>query len=139
MVVELWNSGLDDIHLGKGLDNLFVESDNTDQARARTTVGAAAATKGKQALNTVFYHEPFTFKELDRDVRDLVVSPFTKKIRDYSMHDGLKVPTNLQPYDRTTNLDDHLTVFMGTMDVHKLPEPAWYRFFHITLSEAARF
>ncbi|PWA42661.1 hypothetical protein CTI12_AA542590 [Artemisia annua] len=38
-----------------------------------------------------------------------------------------------------TDPDDHLTVFMGTMDVHKLPEPAWCRFFHITLSGAARF
>ena len=55
------------------------------------------------------------------------------------MPDGIRVPTNLRTYDGTTDPDDHLTVFMGTMDVHKLPEPAWCRFFHITLCGAARF
>ncbi|GJX61691.1 gag protein [Tanacetum coccineum] len=38
-----------------------------------------------------------------------------------------------------TDPDDHLTVFMGTMNVNKLPKPAWCRFFHITLCGAARF
>ncbi|GKC23328.1 hypothetical protein Tco_1025478 [Tanacetum coccineum] len=42
-------------------------------------------------------------------------------------------------YDGLSDPDDHLTVFMGTMDVHKLPEPAWCRFFHIMLSGFARF
>ncbi|GJX97851.1 hypothetical protein Tco_0353649 [Tanacetum coccineum] len=37
--------------------------------------------------------------------------------------DGLKVPANLKTYDGMSYPDDHLTVFMGTMDVHKLPEP----------------
>ncbi|GKD28406.1 gag protein [Tanacetum coccineum] len=61
------------------------------------------------------------------------------QIRDYDMPDGLKVPTNLVTYDGTSDPDDHLTIFMGTMDVHKLPEPAWCLFFHITLCGAARF
>ncbi|GJT49042.1 gag protein [Tanacetum coccineum] len=69
----------------------------------------------------------------------LVTSPFTKRIRDYDMTDGLKIPTKLKTYDGLSNPDDHLTIFMGTMDVHKLPEPAWCRFFQITLSGAARF
>ncbi|GJR11868.1 hypothetical protein Tco_0794520, partial [Tanacetum coccineum] len=34
--------------------------------------------------------------------------------------DGLKVPTNLKAYDGMSDPDDHLTVFMGTMDIHKL-------------------
>ncbi|PWA82765.1 gag protein [Artemisia annua] len=72
-------------------------------------------------------------------MRDLVASPFTKRIRDYEMPDGLKVPTNLRTYDGLSDPDDHLTVFMGTMDIHKFPEPAWCRFFHITLCGAARF
>ncbi|GJZ47316.1 hypothetical protein Tco_0601148, partial [Tanacetum coccineum] len=57
----------------------------------------------------------------------------------YDMPDGIKVLTNLRAYDGTTDPYDHLTVFMGTMDVHKLPEPAWCRFFHITLCGATRF
>ncbi|GKD85149.1 hypothetical protein Tco_1356303 [Tanacetum coccineum] len=61
------------------------------------------------------------------------------RIRDYDMPDGLKVPTNLKTYDIMSDPDDHLTVFMGAMDVHKLPKPAWCRLFHITLSGAARF
>lgn len=72
-------------------------------------------------------------------MRDLVTLPFTARIRDYDMPDGLKVPTNLKTYDSTTEPDDHLTIFMGTMDVHKLSEPAWCRFSHITLCRAARF
>ncbi|PWA60705.1 reverse transcriptase domain-containing protein [Artemisia annua] len=81
----------------------------------------------------------FGIVETERSVRDLVASPFTARIRDYDMPDGLKVPTNLRTYDGTTDPDDYLTIFMGTMDVHKLPEPAWCRFFHITLCGAARF
>ncbi|GJY52367.1 hypothetical protein Tco_0443214 [Tanacetum coccineum] len=42
-----------------------------------------------------FYHETFIFKETDKDVRDLVASPFTIRIRDYDMPDVIKVPTNL--------------------------------------------
>ncbi|GKD48238.1 reverse transcriptase domain-containing protein [Tanacetum coccineum] len=89
--------------------------------------------------NNFFYDTPFVFKETEKNVRDLVTSPFTKRIRDYDMTDGLKVPTKLKTYDGLSNPDDHLTIFMGTMDVHKLPEPAWCRFFQITLSGAARF
>ncbi|PWA50478.1 retrotransposon gag domain-containing protein [Artemisia annua] len=95
--------------------------------------------KHKTGSNAAFYNESFTFVETERSVRDLVASPFTARIRDYDMPDGLKVPTNLRTYDGTTDPDDHLTIFMGTMDVHKLPEPAWCRFFHITLCGAARF
>ncbi|GJY13911.1 hypothetical protein Tco_0383220 [Tanacetum coccineum] len=80
-----------------------------------------------------------TLAETKKNIRDLVASPFTARIRDYDMPDGLKVPTNLNTYDGTSDPDDHLTIFMGTMDVHKLPEPAWCRFFHINLCGAARF
>ncbi|GKF39817.1 hypothetical protein Tco_0119878, partial [Tanacetum coccineum] len=61
------------------------------------------------------------------------------KQRPSLIRDGLKVPTNLKTYDGMSDPDDHLTIFMGTMDVHKLPESVWCRFFHITLSGAARF
>ncbi|GKE16174.1 hypothetical protein Tco_1423751, partial [Tanacetum coccineum] len=51
----------------------------------------------------------------------------------------IQLNDNLKAYDGTTGPDDHLTIFMGTMDMHKLPELAWCRFFHITLSGATRF
>ncbi|PWA52875.1 gag protein [Artemisia annua] len=95
--------------------------------------------KHKDTSKNIFYDSPFVFKEAEKNVRDLVTSPFTKRIRDYDMPNGLKVPTNLKTYDGLSDPDDHLTMFMGTMDVHKLPEPAWCRFFQITLSGAARF
>ncbi|PWA41064.1 reverse transcriptase domain-containing protein [Artemisia annua] len=141
-IIEPWNSDSDDVQPGKAKENAFVESDNGDPSKCRDAVRATPLTntvKGKSTTNNDFYHEPFIFKESDRDVRVLVASPFTKRIRDYNMPDGIKVPTNLCAYDGTTYPDDHLTVFMGTMDVHKLPEPAWCRFFHVTLSGAARF
>ncbi|GKG59685.1 hypothetical protein Tco_0607313, partial [Tanacetum coccineum] len=53
---------------------------------------------------------------MQKDVRKLVASPFTTRIRDYNMPDGLKVPTNLKTYDGMSDPDDHLTVFMGTID-----------------------
>ncbi|GKD72975.1 hypothetical protein Tco_1331257 [Tanacetum coccineum] len=88
----------------------------------------------KQNLVTTstFYNEPFTFKETEVSIRNLVASPFTPRVRDYDMPDGLKVRTNLKKYDGMSDLDDHLTIFIGTMDVHKLSEPACCRFFHIT-------
>ncbi|PWA61286.1 gag protein [Artemisia annua] len=104
-----------------------------------TTEDLDGPSKHKPGSNAAFYNEPFTFVETEKSMRDLVASPFTARIRDYDMPDGLKVPTNLKTYDGTTDPDDHLTIFMGTMDVHKLPEPAWCRFFHITLCGAARF
>nr|GEX29993.1 hypothetical protein [Tanacetum cinerariifolium] len=69
----------------------------------------------------------------------IAVGELYTQIRDYDMLDGLKVPTNLNTYDGMSDPDDHLIIFMGTMDVHMLPEPAWCRFFHITLCGAARF
>lgn len=104
-----------------------------------TTKNPDGFSKQKPMNNVVFYNKPFTFKEIEKSVRDLLASPFTKRIRDYDMPDGLKVPTNLKTYDRMSDPDDHLTIFMETMDVHKLPEHAWCRFFHITLSGEARF
>lgn len=55
------------------------------------------------------------------------------------MSDGIRVPENIRTCDGMTDSDDHLTVFMERMDVHKLPEPGWCRFFPITLCSAARF
>ncbi|PWA89901.1 gag protein [Artemisia annua] len=141
-VIEPWNSDSDELHPGNNKENAFVESDNNDPSKGRVTIGGTPlkdTAKKRSELNNDFYHEPFVFKEAEKDVRDLIASPFTKRIRDYDMPDGIKVPTNLRTYDGTTDPDDHLTVFMGTMDIHKLPEPAWCRFFQITLSGAARF
>ncbi|GJZ23749.1 reverse transcriptase domain-containing protein [Tanacetum coccineum] len=141
-VIEPWNSDSDDAHPSKAKEQVFVKSDNGGPSNRQATTGTPPLTTTiitGPTTNNDFYHQPFIFKETERDVRDLVASPFSKRIRDYDMPDGIKVPTNLRAYDGTTDPDDHLTVFMGTMDVHKLPEPAWCRFFHITLCRAARF
>ncbi|GKE02220.1 hypothetical protein Tco_1390203 [Tanacetum coccineum] len=103
-----------------------------------TTKNLDRPLKHKHRNNTAFYNEPFLFVETEINIRDLVASPFIAR-RDYDMPDGLKVPTNLKTYDGTSYPDDHLTIFMGTIDVYKLPEPAWCRFSHITLCGAARF
>ncbi|GJS37932.1 gag protein [Tanacetum coccineum] len=72
--------------------------------------------KQNLVTNSDFYNVAFTFKETE-----------------------MNVPTHLKTYDGMSDPVDHLMIFMGTMDVHKLPEPAWCRFFHITLCGAARF
>ncbi|GJX06710.1 retrovirus-related pol polyprotein from transposon TNT 1-94 [Tanacetum coccineum] len=141
-VVDPWNSNSEDVHPSTAKENAFIESDGGGPNKRQATAGATpltAAIKAKPTVNHDFYHEPFIFKETEKEVHDLVASPFTKQIRDYDMPDDIKVPTNLRAYDGMIDPDDHLTIFMGTMDVHKLPEPAWCRFFHITLCGAARF
>ncbi|GKD04371.1 hypothetical protein Tco_1179345 [Tanacetum coccineum] len=57
----------------------------------------------------------------------------------YELPDGIKVPSNLRSYDGLLDPDDHLTMFMGTMDVLKISEPAWCKIFNITLCGGARF
>ncbi|GJS26527.1 hypothetical protein Tco_0487147 [Tanacetum coccineum] len=139
--IEPWQSDLEG--LTEGASQEMPEDatlPNKPTKKNKTTSGNPdGLPKQKHTLNIAFYNEPFMFKETEWSVRSLVASPFTTRIRDYDMPDRLKVPTNLKTYDGTTDPDDHLTIFMGTMDVHKLPEPALCRFFHITLSGATRF
>ncbi|GJT62341.1 reverse transcriptase domain-containing protein [Tanacetum coccineum] len=126
-VIETWNSDSDDVPSAKTKENIFVESNNGDPSKSRAAAEPMLLTnavKGRPMVTNDFYHEPFIFKETDKDVRDLVASPFTIRIRDYDMPDNIKVPTNLRTYDGMTDPDNHLIVFMGTMDVHKLSEPA---------------
>lgn len=87
-IVEPWNSDSDDVHPSKAKDNTFVESENMDPTKNQAATGATPlinTTMGKAIANTKFYHEPFVFKESDKDVRDLVASLFSKRIRDYDM------------------------------------------------------
>nr|GEY75108.1 hypothetical protein [Tanacetum cinerariifolium] len=134
---EPWNSDSEEAHPSKALGKTFVEHDEMEPIRA--TPLDANNTKGKGTQNVEFYHQPFVFKETNRDTKDLVSSPFTNRIREYDMPDGLKVPANLKTYDGMSDPDDHLTVFMETMDVHKLPDLVWCRLFPITLCGATRF
>ncbi|GKF92790.1 hypothetical protein Tco_0279509, partial [Tanacetum coccineum] len=64
--------------------------------------------KPKPRSDSTFYNNPFTFKETEKNVLDLVASPLSKRIRDYEMPDKLKVPTNLRIYDGLSDRDDHL-------------------------------
>ncbi|GJR09850.1 hypothetical protein Tco_0792502 [Tanacetum coccineum] len=82
-----------------------------------------------------FGDRPDWFDPKEPPVDPNISNPTPARIRDYDMLNGLKVPTNLKTYDGTSDSDDHLTIFMGTMDVHKLPELEWCRFFHIPLSK----
>ncbi|GKD15900.1 hypothetical protein Tco_1205058, partial [Tanacetum coccineum] len=113
---ESWNSDSKEAHPSKALGKTFVENEDVEPILANNT-------KGKGTQNMEFYHQPFVFKEPNRDTKDLVASPFTNRIREYDMPDGLKVPTNLKAYDVMSDPNDHLTVFMGTMDIHKLLVP----------------
>ncbi|GJV20574.1 hypothetical protein Tco_1369594 [Tanacetum coccineum] len=120
--------GTPEQNLGKNLCWKMTKWKHTTNPRRRRTNA-----KGKVTQNVEFYQHPFVFKEPNRDTRDLMASPFTNRIRDYDMPDRLKVPTNLKTYDGMSDPDDHLTVFMRIMDVHKLPKPVWCRIFPITL------
>lgn len=122
-VVEPLISDSDDVRPGKAKEPAFVRSHNNDPSNNQVVIKATPLTdtiKKRSETNNDFYYEPFVFKESNRDVCGLVTSMFTKRIQDYDMSDGIRVPTNLRTYDGTTDPDDHLTVFMGMMDVHKL-------------------
>ncbi|PWA58033.1 hypothetical protein CTI12_AA405050 [Artemisia annua] len=89
-VIEPWNSDSDELHPGNAKENAFVESDNNDPSKSRAAIGGTPlknTAKERPVLNNDFYHEPFVFKEVEKDVRDLVASPFSKRIRDYDMPD----------------------------------------------------
>ncbi|GJW38801.1 hypothetical protein Tco_0064646 [Tanacetum coccineum] len=137
-IMEPWQSDLEGLTDGAAQESPLKRHHATQNkptpkgmAAAENTNGFPCHKKCNQCL--IFLVSPFMFKDM------VVASPFTTRNRDYDMPDGLKVPTNLKTYDGTTDPDDHLTIFMGTMDVYKLPEPVWCRFFHITLSGATRF
>ncbi|GJZ16512.1 hypothetical protein Tco_0552189 [Tanacetum coccineum] len=117
-VIEAWASDSDDVQPVKAKENAFVESDNNDPSKNQGAIGVtplANTVKGKPTVNNDFYHEPFLSKESEKDVRDLVASSFTKRIRDYDM------PEKLRAYDGTTDPNDHLTVFMGTRKYRWFP------------------
>ncbi|PWA40091.1 retrotransposon gag domain-containing protein [Artemisia annua] len=109
--VQPWNSDSEEAHPSKALGKTFVESDGADPTPAIPL--GSNDTKGKTTQNVEFYHQPFVFKEPNRDTRYLIASPFTSRIRDYDMPDGLKVPANLKTYDGMSDPDDHLTIFMA--------------------------
>ncbi|GJX45200.1 reverse transcriptase domain-containing protein [Tanacetum coccineum] len=46
--------------------------------------------KQRSVGNADFYNNPFTFIEAQENIHNLVASPFTTRIRDYDMPDGLK-------------------------------------------------
>ncbi|GKA72557.1 gag protein [Tanacetum coccineum] len=134
---EPWNSDSEEAHPSKALGKTFVENDEVEPIPSNPL--DANTTKGKGTQNMEFCHQHFVFKEPNRYTKDLVASPFTSRIREYDMPDGLKVPTNLKAYNGMSDPNDHLAVFMGTIDIHKLSKPVWCRFFPITLCGAARF
>ncbi|GKD03574.1 hypothetical protein Tco_1178548 [Tanacetum coccineum] len=73
-VIEPRASDSDDVQLVKAKHNAFVKRDNNDPSKFQGTIGVAPlinTVKGKPAVNNDFYHEPFIFKESEKDVRDL--------------------------------------------------------------------
>nr|GEZ16395.1 hypothetical protein [Tanacetum cinerariifolium] len=69
-VIEPWNSDSDDVP-ARARENIFVKSDNVGPPKSRATTRPTPLTdavKGRQAVNNDFSHEPFIFKESDRDV-----------------------------------------------------------------------
>ncbi|GJW93200.1 hypothetical protein Tco_0172872 [Tanacetum coccineum] len=82
-VIDTWNSDSGDVPLAKTRENIFIESDNGDPSKSHATAGPTPLTnavKGRPMVTNDFYHEPFIFMEMDRDVGDLVASPFTIRI-----------------------------------------------------------
>nr|GEX58872.1 retrotransposon Gag domain-containing protein [Tanacetum cinerariifolium] len=68
-VIEPWNSDSDDVP-AKSRENIFVESDNSGPPKSRATTGPTPLTdavKERPVANNDFYHEPFIFKESDKD------------------------------------------------------------------------
>nr|GEV25270.1 Gag protein [Tanacetum cinerariifolium] len=107
-----------------------------NHTRDHTLENASENTSGDPVMQCVSDSGGQPEEAIQQTPRDATLAA---RIRDYNMSDRFKVPTNLKTYDGTSDPDDHLTIFMGTMDVHKLPEPPWCRFFHINLCRAARF
>ncbi|GJT60432.1 reverse transcriptase domain-containing protein [Tanacetum coccineum] len=117
-VLELWRSdseGSPEEAIRQAPKETTLQAKPSKKSRF-TTENLNNLPKQRPVSNANFYNKPFTFTEMQKDVCNLMASPFTSRIRDYDMPDRLKVPTNLKTYDRMSDPDDHLTVFMGTMD-----------------------
>ncbi|GKD70073.1 retrotransposon gag domain-containing protein [Tanacetum coccineum] len=67
-----------------------------------------------------------------------IIEPWKSDLQGLTEGAAQKMSKDTMLPDKPTKKDDHLTIFIGTMDMNKLLEPAWCRFFHITLSGAAR-
>ncbi|GKF00462.1 hypothetical protein Tco_0023812 [Tanacetum coccineum] len=122
LVIESWRSdseGSPEETIRQAPEETTLQAKPSKKSRF-TTENLNNFPKQRPVSNADFYNKPFTFTKTQKDVHNLVASPFTTRTRDYDMPDGPKVPTNLKTYDGISNPDDHLTIFMGTMDYKQL-------------------
>ncbi|GJR67234.1 hypothetical protein Tco_0013299 [Tanacetum coccineum] len=77
---EPWNFDSEEAHPSKAVGKTFVENDEVEPIPA--TPLDANNTKEKVTQNIEFYHQPFVFKELNMGTKDLVLFPFTNRIRE---------------------------------------------------------
>ncbi|GKC04053.1 reverse transcriptase domain-containing protein [Tanacetum coccineum] len=79
--------------------------------------------------------------EIDEDLRkpykEVLRSPFTRRIIEFSAPSH-RMPTNLKIYDGSTDLDDHITRFMGAKNQGEWEMPVWCRMFQQTFDGPAR-
>ncbi|GKD80769.1 reverse transcriptase domain-containing protein [Tanacetum coccineum] len=75
--------------------------------------------------------------DLKRSYKEVLESPFTRWIIEFSAPSH-RMPTNLRVYDGSTDLDDHISRFVGAANQGEWEMPVWCRMFQQTLDGSAR-
>ncbi|GKB31835.1 hypothetical protein Tco_0871236 [Tanacetum coccineum] len=76
-------------------------------------------------------------EDLQKPFKEVLRSPFTKRIIKFLAPKYL-MPTNSRIYDRSTNLDDHVSCFMGAANQGEWQMLVWCRMFQQTLDGPTR-
>ncbi|GKA40791.1 reverse transcriptase domain-containing protein [Tanacetum coccineum] len=76
-------------------------------------------------------------EDLKRPYKEVLKSPFTRRIIECSALNH-RMPTNLKVYDYSTDLDDHITCFVGAANQGEWEMPVWCKMFQQTLDGPAR-
>ncbi|GJZ22093.1 hypothetical protein Tco_0559132 [Tanacetum coccineum] len=76
-------------------------------------------------------------EDLQNPYKEVLKSSFTKRIIGFSTPNH-RMPLNLKIYDGSTDLDDHVTRFMGATNQGEWQMPVWCRMLQQTLDGLAR-
>ncbi|GKD36653.1 reverse transcriptase domain-containing protein [Tanacetum coccineum] len=75
--------------------------------------------------------------DLKKPFKEAVRTPPTRRIIEFAGPE-YKMPTNIELYDGTTDLEDHMSRFASAANSRKWPMPVWCQMFQLTLNGSAR-
>ncbi|GKB74148.1 hypothetical protein Tco_0935560 [Tanacetum coccineum] len=93
--------------------------------------------KDDTRIRTIVTGKEIWDADLKKPFKETVKTPLTRRIIEFACPE-FKMPTNVQLYDGTTDLEDHLSRFASTANSGEWPMSVWCRMFQQTLDGNAR-